>query len=131
MGSDCNICSNKCWGIDGYHGSCCSIEDRDYIIGPHKDCEKFLSDLESKLGKKIPYDEVFVNYEEGRKIFHSKPTWQDPKNYPALRINFDSHNKSCIFYNNFLRACMVYEIRPFVCQKYECDFLTKQTELTS
>ena len=42
MGENCNICSNKCWGSPGYHGSCCSVEDRDYIIGPHHDTDEFI-----------------------------------------------------------------------------------------
>ena len=49
MGLDCNICSNKCYGIPGHHGSCCTIEDRDFIIGPHSDAEEFVTKLlESK-----------------------------------------------------------------------------------
>jgi len=131
MGNNCNICSNKCWGYDGYHGSCCSLEDRNYIIGPHHDHEKFLIDLKLKLGRDISYQEVFIDFEEGSKMFPEKECWQDPRSYPCLRINLESHNKSCIFYNNFVRACMVYEIRPETCQNYECEFLTEHTKLTS
>ena len=130
MGTNCNICSNKCWGVDNYHGSCCSIENRDYIIGPHRDTEDFLSRLESKFCRKITYSEVFIDYEEGKNLFPEKTTWQNPNSYPCLRINFDSPNKSCIFYNNFIRSCSIYDIRPEVCEMYECDFLRDQTKLT-
>ena len=62
MGANCNICSNKCFGIPGYHGSCCSLEDRDYIIGPHPDSEEFIKNLSEKLGREIEHREVFVDY---------------------------------------------------------------------
>ncbi len=51
MGTNCNICSNKCYGVEGYHGSCCSIEERNYIIGPHHDTEEFIKNLSEKLGR--------------------------------------------------------------------------------
>ena len=60
MGTNCNICSNKCYGIDGYHGSCCSIEDRNYIIGPHHDTEEFIKNLSEKLGREVEEDEVTI-----------------------------------------------------------------------
>jgi Fe-S-cluster containining protein len=131
MGTDCNICSNKCWGVENYHGSCCSIEDRNWIIGPHYDTSEFLSRLENKFGRKILYNEVFIDYEEGKNIFPNKSVWQDPKHYPCLRLNFESQTKSCIFYNNSIRACSIYEIRPTICQNYECEYLEEQTKLTS
>ena len=59
MGENCNICSNKCWGSPGYHGSCCSVEDRDYIIGPHHDTDEFILNLSKKFGREIEKEEVF------------------------------------------------------------------------
>jgi len=57
--SICDICSNKCFGIDGYDGSCCSVENRDYIIGKITDTAEFLERLQSRLGRKIKYEDVF------------------------------------------------------------------------
>ena len=62
MGTNCNICSNKCYGVDGYHGSCCSIEERNYIIGPHHDTEEFIKNLSEKLGREVSEDEVFIKF---------------------------------------------------------------------
>lgn len=129
MGKDCNICSYLCWGQINYHGSCCSVEDRDFIIGPHKDVEFFLERLSIKLDRKIEKEMVFINYDEGKDIFPNKSTWQNPKNYPALRLNFDNKNKYCIFYNTSLRFCTVYNIRPDVCSIYKCDFLKENGDI--
>lgn len=123
MGNNCHICSFKCYGVDNYFGSCCSLENRDYIIGPHLEYDKFLSDLSIKFGRIIEHEEVFINYEEGSKLFPEKPSWQNPLNYPSLRINLDSEKKFCIFYNEQLKGCSVYEIRPKICRNYECDYL--------
>ena len=85
MADDCNICSTKCFGINDYHGSCCSLEDRDYIIGPHYDTVEFLDRLTKRFGRIIKYSEVFVDWSEGRKMFPDKSVWQNSNNYPALR----------------------------------------------
>ena len=61
------ICSNKCWGVDNYHGSCCTIEDRDFIMGPHPDADEFIERLSLKLNRNIKKEDVFVEAEEGRK----------------------------------------------------------------
>ena len=123
MSKICDICSNKCWGSPGYHGSCCSIEDRDFIIGPHTDSEEFLTKLNEKFGREFEFDEIFYSYEKGKTIFPNKSTWQNPNSYPALKINFSSMKKPCIFYNTQIKACSIYEIRPKTCQDYMCDYL--------
>ena len=127
MGLDCNICSNKCYGISGHHGSCCTIEDRDFIIGPHYDSYQFVTDLSNKLGREIEYREVFVNYEEGKTLFPNKSTWQNPDSYPALRVDFYNPRLPCIFYNTKVKACTMYDIRPKTCQEYECEYLSNNT----
>ena len=127
MGTNCNICSNNCFGRDGYHGSCCSIEDRDYIIGPHYDTDEFIKNLSSKLGREIYEEEVFINYEEGSKLFPSKSTWQNPSSYPAFRVDFFNPKLPCIFYNTKLKFCTIYDVRPQTCREYECEYLTKNT----
>ena len=65
------ICSKKCCGITLFHGGCCSIDDRDYIIGPIKDFDIFLEKLTHKIGRKISKDEVFIEYEEGKNLADS------------------------------------------------------------
>ena len=114
-----NICSNKCWGVNNYDGSCCNIENRDFIIGPHLDADDFIK----KLNKKRK--DVFYDYEEGKNIFPDKQVWQNKKNYPALKIDLNNNKKPCIFYDTKLKNCSVYEIRPQTCQKYNCDYLEK------
>lgn len=131
MGTDCNICSNKCLGFDNNHGGCCTVADRNFIIGPHSDPERFISDLSDKFGRKINYDDVFINHQEGSKLFPDKATWQQPQNYPALRVDTNNSIRPCIFYNMNLRACMVYEMRPTTCQLFECQYLIDNTQQKS
>ena len=123
MGTDCNICSNKCYGMPGHHGSCCTLEDRDFIIGPHPDAEEFITRLSDKLGREIDYREVFVDYEEGKSLFPNKSTWQNPNSYPAFRVDLNNPRKPCIFYNTTIKSCTMYDIRPKTCMEYQCDYL--------
>lgn len=118
-----SICSYKCCGYDNYDGGCCSIEDRDFIIGPHKDYDLFLQKLSKKLDMTIRKDEIFIDYVEGKNLFPDKITWQSLESYPAFRVDLDSDKKYCIFYNKFLKFCTVYDIRPNTCQIYKCDYL--------
>lgn len=122
-GSICDICSNKCFGIEGHSGSCCSLEGRDYIIGPIRDSNEFIERLNNYLGREIKWDEVFLNYETGSQMFPERSSWQNPKNYPAMRVNFNHQKLPCIFYNTQLKFCTVHSIRPQTCQDYFCDFL--------
>ncbi len=128
MGKNCNICSFLCWGQDNYHGSCCSIENRDWIIGPHLDTDEFVARLSEKIGKEVSKESVFIYYEEGKNIFPDRSVWQEPSSYPAIRLNFDTNKKSCIFYNNNLRFCSIYDIRPAICQSYKCEYLKENGE---
>ena len=123
MSDHCNTCSNKCLGFDDYHGGCCCIENRDYIIGPIKDFETFLKNLSLKLGREVFKKDVFIEYEEGKNLFPKRPMWQIKENYPALRVDLDSTRKFCIFYNQSLRYCTVYDIRPETCINFMCDYL--------
>ena len=127
MGSDCNICSNKCLGFLDNHGGCCTLGERDFIIGPHTDTQEFVARLSEKLGRKLEYKDVFIDYEEGKNLFPDRPTWQNKFWYPALRVNLSDPKLPCIFYNTQVRACMVYEIRPETCKNFECDYLKNHT----
>lgn len=130
MSSHCNICSEKCFGIENNDGSCCSIEDRDFIIGPHNDTEKFITNLSIKLGREVKHSEVFIDYEEGSKLFPTRMNWQLAGNYPALRVNLHHPKKHCIFYNPTLKYCTVYDIRPKTCEDYECWYLIENKPKT-
>jgi len=127
VSSICDICSNKCFGIDGYDGSCCSVENRDYIIGPIRDSDEFIERLSDHLGRPISWDSVFMKYEAGSQIFPGKEAWQNQENYPALRVNFNNPKLPCIFYNTSLKFCTVHNIRPQTCRDYSCDYLKEQT----
>jgi len=116
-------CSHDCFGIPDYHGSCCKLENRDFIIGPIYDTKEFLTRLQNHFQRPIEYSDVFIDYEEGHKMFPDRLTWQNPKAFPALRINLDSKERHCTFYNNTMRACSVYNIRPTTCQNFVCDYL--------
>lgn len=126
MGTHCDICSFKCWGIEGYDGSCCHIENRDFIIGPHDDSEQFLKRLSNKFDREIEFQEVFYTFEEGSKLFPEKNSWQNPNSYPALKVDLEKTRKPCIFYNSTLKTCSVYEIRPNTCRTYHCEFLSQE-----
>lgn len=122
------VCSHKCFGVDNYHGGCCTIENRDFIIGPIRDAERFANDLSIKLNRPISVGEVTIDYIEGRQLFPDKSVWQNPGSYPAMRINTKSLTKECIFYNNHMKACMVYEIRPETCQTFKCEYLQNHVQ---
>lgn len=119
----CEICSVKCFGVDDYHGSCCSIENRTWILGGVGDHKDFLQRLRTKFGSHIQHSDVFVEYEEGKNLFPGNVCWENPDLYPALRVNMNSEMKECIFYNKNVRKCMVYDIRPQMCKDFYCEYL--------
>jgi Fe-S-cluster containining protein len=122
MGTNCNVCSNKCWGVEGQDGSCCTLENRDWIMGPIMDGHEFIENLSKKLGEPVNYDDVFIKFEEGKNLFPDKPSWQHEISYPAFRIQIDNKKLPCIFYNTEEKQCVVYDVRPEVCRNYECDY---------
>lgn len=122
MGTNCNVCSNKCWGIEGYDGSCCTVENRDWIMGPNNDAHQFIDKLSEKLGEKVNYDDIFIEFEEGSKLFPDKESWQTPFSYPAFRVKLDHKKLPCIFYDTEEKQCTVYDIRPETCEFYECNY---------
>ena len=121
------ICSTKCFGIDGYDGSCCSIENRDYIIGPINDADEFIAKLSKKLGREVKKSDIFIEFDEGSKLFPKLKNWQNPTAYPAFRVDLESTKKSCIFYNRTTKSCGVYEIRPVTCRLFKCDYLRQNS----
>lgn len=122
----CFICSYKCRGYDNNHGDCCNANNGDWILGPHtpNDITEFLT----KLGNDITHEDIFIDYEEGSKLFPDKHVWQRHENYPALRVNMNSEKKFCIFYDENKRICSVYDSRPRICRNYECSYLKNNKE---
>jgi len=123
MANICDICSTKCFGASGYDGGCCTLEGRDFIIGPHHDADEFVERLSNKLGRKVDKHDVFVEHEEGSQLLPNKPSWQQKTGYPAFRVDLTNNRLPCIFYNTTLKYCTVYDIRPNTCKNYECDYL--------
>ena len=123
MDNHSNICSYNCFGKKDHDGSCCQLENRDYIIGPHTDTEGFLDRLSNRFNRDVKFEEVFYTFEEGSKMFPEKPSWQNPNSYPALKVDTEKERKPCIFYNSSLRSCSIYDIRPQTCRTYYCQYL--------
>ena len=71
-------CSQNCMGVRGNSGGCCTLDDRDFIIGPVRDADAFLADLGRRLGREVSRDEAFIDFDEGRALFPERPTWQEP-----------------------------------------------------
>jgi len=114
-------CGQRCMGHAANHGGCCTVETRDFIIGPIADSAAFLARLSEKTGRAVPHAEVFVDHAEGRALFPDRATWQRRENYPALRVVMDTPRHACRLYDDEAGACTVYEIRPEVCRRFLCD----------
>jgi len=110
-----NHCCEKCLGFEGNHGGCCQLDDRDFILGPVSDPSAFLQRVQNK--------DVFIDYDEGSKMFPERSLYQNPSHYPSLRVDTKHSRKPCIFYNSTLKCCGVYEIRPDMCKIFSCDYL--------
>lgn len=116
-------CSRMCYGQKDQAAQCCSIGSRDFIIGPITDTERFLADLSKKLGREIKFEDVFIDYEEGSKMFPEKSCWQVPTNYPCMRVMPDEERGFPCQMLSLDAKCMVYSIRPDTCKDYLCDYL--------
>ena len=79
-----DICSEKCLGNNGYDGGCCTLEQRDWIIGPltEDQVEKLLFDLRVMLNRKVERKEAVIDYEEGCDLFPTRSQWQNKNNFP-------------------------------------------------
>lgn len=123
-----STCSTKCCGTTGYHGGCCTVENRDWIIGPIDDADAFVDRLSHFFNRQVLKSEVLIDHEEGSKLYPEKKSWQYEYSYPAMRIDTTSTRKQCVFYNVAIKACSIYNIRPKTCRVYACDFLKSQKE---
>lgn len=116
-------CSQRCMGHPGNRGGCCTLADRDYIIGPVDDAAEFVKRLEVRTGKPVDPNEVIVGFEEGRLLFPERKAWQFQSSYPALRVDMENSALPCKFYDVDAGQCTVHEIRPEVCRNYACATL--------
>jgi Fe-S-cluster containining protein len=116
-------CGQNCFGYRGHNGGCCTLDDRDWIIGPVRDPDAFLVELGRLLCREASREEVFIDFEEGRALFPERSEWQKPANYPALRVRPDVARIPCRFYESSTGACTVHDIRPAICRNYFCDHL--------
>jgi len=65
-------CTRNCYGKKGNAGACCTVADRDFIIGPITDTREFLKRLSEADGLKHTFAEVFIEYPEGSKLHMAK-----------------------------------------------------------
>lgn len=115
-------CQRRCYGVTGQAGICCTLGNRDWIMGPITDAKEFLARLNLRFGKKYKYDAVFIEYEEGRRLFPERACWQNPDHFPALRVVMDAEEGyPCQFLEN--HQCTIQDIKPKICADYLCDHL--------
>ena len=116
-----HACSRKCMGHPGNNGGCCKLGPRDYIIGPVVDVEALVEHLSERLGRPVARQDVVIDFDEGRKLFPERTSWQNPSHFPALRIRTQAPF-ACSFHDDE-RGCTIHEIRPQLCRRYECSWL--------
>src|ERR1017187_3531913 len=80
------ICSSKCMGQEGNKGGCCTLGERDFIIGPIRDADAFVERLSQQRGHSVARSDVVIEYAEGSALFPERSTWQMDECYPALRV---------------------------------------------
>ena len=122
--SESDFCKTKCRNIEGNGGFCCTVGDRNWIIGPIPDHMEVLERIKAmKPDVEIAWDDCFMGYEEGSKLFPERPAWTNPDYYPCMRIDIDSDLKECVFYDASSCSCTIYEARSITCSKYKCKEL--------
>lgn len=119
-----NHCATNCYGKAGQDGGCCKLEDRNYVIGPIPDAAALLERLRQRFGNPdLKHEDVFFDFAEGSRLFADRSHWQDPKCYPALRVDTTRRDYPCVFYNRTVKACSIYEDRSVTCRNFTCDWL--------
>ncbi len=117
-----HICTKKCMGLDGNAGGCCSMGKRDYIIGPIPDAAAVLARLSKRYKRDVAFDEVFIGFEEGRKLFPDLECWQSESSFPAIRVNMKEPSLPCRFLDDD-NLCSIHDIRSTTCREYYCDHI--------
>lgn len=115
-------CLKNCYGKRDMAASCCTITERDYIIGPIPDAEELLERLSAKYERKFSWAEVFIDFEEGRSLFPDRPTWQKQTSYPALRLDLNETALPCRFLGKD-NLCTIHDVRSVTCSNYFCKHL--------
>ena len=123
-------CSQKCMGHAGNSGGCCTLGERDFIIGPILDADAFLKRLSQFTSRPVERSEVLIEYDEGKRLFPDRSHWQNPANYPALRVLADHPRRPCHFYDTARAQCSIHSVRPDTCRQYQCRWLTEVLERT-
>ena len=72
----------KCQGLKGNNGDCCHIRDKNWIIGKVKDDKELLERVQKEYDENLTWNDLFIDYEEGSKMFPDKPDWQNKDLYP-------------------------------------------------
>lgn len=122
-------CGQRCMGVPGQKGGCCTLDERDWIIGPVRDVDAFLAGLSRTFGREVSRQEALIDYEEGRALFPDRPMWQVPSHYPAMRVLTDVPRHPCRYHDTSTGACTVHAVRPALCRDYQCAHLDHVTSL--
>ncbi len=122
-----HTCLRNCMGTKDMAAGCCTLGDRDYIIGPIPDAQALLDRLSALWKRKVPYKEVFIDYAEGRALFPKKSQWQRKECFPALRVNTKDKVLGCMFLTD-CNLCSIHEIRSVTCANYSCTYLKDITD---
>lgn len=123
-------CTRNCLGKKGNSAGCCTMGNRDYIIGPIPDAKAFLKRYKKSVDPKASYQDVFIDYDEGSQLFSHLSTWQNKENFPALRVKTEDPSNPCQFLNQD-NLCSVHKIRSKTCSNYSCDHVKEILEKLS
>ena len=118
-----NYCMEQCQGLKGNNGECCHIRDKNWIIGKVKDDKELLARVQKEYDKNLTWNDLFIDYEEGSKMFPDKPDWQNKDLYPAMRVRPELEGSPCVFFDN---GCKIHEIKSDVCKEYKCQWLVNR-----
>lgn len=124
-----HTCTRKCFGRPGYAASCCHLADRDFIIGPIHDSAAALERLRQRLGSHLEWHDVFIDFAEGSALFRERASWQNPANFPALRVRTDDGGRFACRFLGENQLCTIHDIRPATCRSYQCEHLQKVVAL--
>ncbi len=112
-------CTRNCMGVENNAVGCCTLYDRDYIIGPIPDSNKLLERYRETVNPEATHEELFVDFEEGKTLFPERESWQTPKNFPAIRVDMESTSHRCQYLGDD-NLCTIHEIRSETCRKFSC-----------
>ena len=106
----------QCQGLKGNNGDCCHIRDKNWIIGKVKDDKELLARVQKEYDKNLTWNDLFIDYDEGSKMFPDKPDWQNKDLYPAMRVRPELEGSPCVFFDN---GCKIHDIKSVICKEYD------------